>query len=355
MMLPPKPPIAPMPPPIDAVQRPIKRLYQAFTCYETLLSKDESQLPLVKRVPYVPFRAMYDNKDKCWYGLLRSLLDLQKQHNVEQSAMIQLVQLMPKSSWMGPKGTFHNRRDWEQKLATPGAMLEYNGRIGKPEQIKPDAIPRHLVEMAMSRPQAMREVSGVNVELTGARVGSDPGVVMEQRTKAALTVLAPLFDNFREAKKSIGMILLAYIQRFVTPGRRIRVIGDKPGDMQVIEMTLDMSVGRYDVTVEETNASVNDRTAALNILQTTLPMMLKSGMPMPPEIIDLLPIEPAIRDAMKRQMAWTMAIQGQLPPPNWKPGDPVPMPMPPPGMAPPGAPPPGAPPAHAPPHAPPPQ
>ncbi len=335
---PPPPPIPPMPAPLQATQRPIKRLYQAFTAYETVLSRDASELPLVKRIPYVPFRAMYDKRDKVWYGLLRSLVDLQKQHNVEQSAMIQLVQLMPKSSWMGPKGTFQNRREWEQKVATPGAMLEYNGRIGKPEQIKTEAIPRHLVEMAMSRPQSMREISGINIELTGVKQGQDPGVVMEQRTKAALTVLAPLFDNFRETKKVAGMILLAYVQRFVSPGRRIRVIGDKPGDISVVQMTQDMTIGRYDVTVEESNATINDRTAALNILQTTLPMMLKSGMPMPPDIIDLLPIEPSIRDSMKRQMAYTMAIQGQLPPPNWKIGDPVPMPA---APAPPGLPPPG--------------
>jgi hypothetical protein len=32
-------------------------------------------------------------------------MDIQRQHNVEQSAIIQLIQQMPHASWMGPKGS----------------------------------------------------------------------------------------------------------------------------------------------------------------------------------------------------------------------------------------------------------
>jgi hypothetical protein len=69
----------------------------------------------------------------------------------------------------------------------------------------------------------MRAISGVNVDMMGQRVASDPGVVMEMRQKAAKTVLAPIFDNFRQSKIVLGMVLLAYIQTYVSVGRRIRV------------------------------------------------------------------------------------------------------------------------------------
>src|SRR6478609_3440828 len=96
----------------------------------------------------------------------------------------------------------------ESGLATPGKMLEYNAQRGKPEPIETPTIPRHLLELAQTRPASMREVSGVNVELTGVRQGSDAGVVMEHRAKAAQTVLAPLFENARRTKKVLGKVLL---------------------------------------------------------------------------------------------------------------------------------------------------
>jgi hypothetical protein len=57
-----------------------------------------------------------------------------------------------------------------------------------------------------------------------------------------------------------------------------------------------MTEGRFDLKVEEANASINDRMETLTVLQTTLPMLLKQGVPVPPEIVDLLPMNPDLRD-----------------------------------------------------------
>lgn len=338
----------PFPPTIQATQRQIRCLYQAFTCSDVLLDKRKCPVTGLKRQPYVPFRALFDKIKKEWFGILRPLLDPQKQHNVEQSAIVQWTQQMPKNAWIGPKGSFHNKQEWQEKIAQPGAMLEYNAQRGKPEAVQPPALPRHMVDMAFSRPQMMREISGVNTEMTGQRQGQDAGVVMEMRRKAATTVLAPIFDNYRRSKIEVGRILLAYIQTYIKVGRKIRVLGQD--DNHYVEMTEQMGLLRYDITVDETNSTVNDRIATLNILQTTLPTLMKAGMAAPPEFVDLLPCPPHVRAAWKRQIAWQMTISGQLPPTGWQPGMPVPAPA-----APPGAPPPGAPPPAAQPHPQPPQ
>jgi len=272
----------------------------------------------------VSFRALLDEYLKEWFGIIRPIIDPQKQHNVEQSAIVQLIQLMPKQSWMGPKGVFHNKVEWQEKISQPGAMLEYNASRGKPEAIKAEPPARHLIDMAMARPQMMRDISGVNVDMMGQRVAGDPGVVMEMRQKAARSVLAPIFDNFRMTKIALGKVLLAYIQTYISEGRKLRIVG--PEGAQAVEMTRDMTIGKYDITVEETNSTVNDRIATLNVMQTTLPQMAKAGITIPPEIIDLLPMPPNVRQAIKRQMSWDMTIAGRLPPPNWQPGMPVPMP-----------------------------
>jgi hypothetical protein len=77
----------------------------------------------------------------------------------------------------------------------------------------------------MSRPQQLREITGINSEMTGQRT-PDAGVVLEMRKKAATTVLAPLFDNYRRSKIEVGKVLLCYMQTYIAPGRRLRVIGN---------------------------------------------------------------------------------------------------------------------------------
>lgn len=328
----------PAPKALQASQRPIKCIYQAFTAGKTLLAKSKPGLRDLKRFPYVPFRAIADKVKGEWFGLLRLLIDIQRQHNVEQSVLVHLWQLMPKGGWAGPRGSFHNKHEWHEKSSQPGATLEFNVVRGmKPEPIPQPAVPRHLVELAFSRPNAMREISGVNVEMTGQRQGSDAGVVMEMRKKAAQTVQAPMFDNYRQSKKAVGEVLLAYIQTYVKPNRKIRVLGEEGA--QYVEMTEQMQLGRYDLVVEETNSTVNDRMATLNILQTTLPQLMKAEIPIPPNFVDLMPMPPHIRDEWKRMIAWKMTITGQLPPPDWRPGMPIPAPTIPPGAAPAGLPP----------------
>jgi hypothetical protein len=325
----------PMPPPLQSKERPLRRFYQAFFCGDQLIEKRCCEIKKLRRYPYVRFGAMYDKKKRCWYGLLLTGMDIQRQHNVEQSAIIQLIQQMPHASWMGPKGSYHNKNEWEQKLAQPGKLLEYNATRGKPEQIDTPAVPRHLVELAMSRPQQLREITGINTEMTGQRT-PDAGVVMEMRKKAATTVLAPLFDNFRRAKLEFGKVLLCYMQTYIKPGRRLRVIGEgKAGWVIATEQMVD---GRFDLKVEETNSSINDRLETLTVMQTTLPQMLQAGVPIPPEFVDLLPMNPDIRDAMKRLISWSLTVNNLLPPPDWQPGMPAvapAAPLPPPAGSPP--------------------
>jgi hypothetical protein len=310
----------PMPPPLQAKERPLRKYYQAFFCGDVLLEKRCCEVKNLRRYPYVRFGAIFDKGKRQWYGLLTAAMDIQRQHNVEQSAIIQLIQQMPHASWMGPKGSFHNKNEWETKLAQPGKLLEYNSSRGKPEQIDTPAVPRHLVELAMSRPQQLREVSGINSEMTGQRT-PDAGVVLEMRKQAATTVLAPIFDNYRRSKLEVGKVLLCYGQTYIKPGRRLRIIGKEKAGW--VEATIDMTEGRFDLKVEEANASINDRMETLTVLQTTLPMLLKQGIPVPPDIVDLLPMNPDLRTEMKRMISWQLTVNNMLPPPDWQPGMPA--------------------------------
>jgi hypothetical protein len=333
----PMPEMPQIPGPLEYRQRPIKRMYRAFTCYDQLLEKAPYEMKGLKRFPYVPQRGFRDKAKGVWFAFVDLIMDVQLQHNIEQSIIVQLQQLMPKASWMGPKGAFHNKQDWEKGLAKPGAMLEYNASRGKPEPIPQPTIPRHMIDMMVTRTQAMRDISGVNFEMSGR--GADTGVVIEKRKASAKTSLAPIFDNYRRTKIELGKVLLAFIQHYIKPGRVIRVVGPDGNSEQVV-MSKEMQAGRFDITVDEGENNVNDQFDALYVLQTTLPQMMKAGIPITPEFIDLLPIPPHIKTGWKRQISWEMTVAGRIPPAGWEPGMPLPpapgMPMMPPGLPPEG-------------------
>jgi hypothetical protein len=301
-------PVPPAPQQTPMMERPIRCFYQAFACGGVLLHKDKSPIPEARRFPYVPIYGYFDKVKREHFGVVRNIADVQRQTNVEQSAIVHMIQLAPKAGWMAPRGAFHDKQKWMSSAARPGAMLEYNAQKGKPEPLQQPQLPRHLVDLAMSRMQSMKAISGVNTEMTGERVAGDAGVAMEMRKKAAMTILATLFDNHRLAKKVLGKLLIVYIQAFMPMGRRIRVIGPKDAP-EYAQFTQDLQFARFDAVVDETEATVNDRIQTLTLLQTVLPTLIDAGIPIPPGLIDLFPIPPHVRDEWKATLG-----QGQPPP-----------------------------------------
>jgi hypothetical protein len=304
------PPAPEAPPRLEYRETPIKRFFQGFVCADFVLERREAPTPRLKRFPYAPCFGMRDEEGECWFGVVRAIKDAQRQHNVEQSAILHWTQTSPKGGWMAPKGAFVDRTRWEQRSSQSGAILEYNPQRGKPEEIRPPALPRHMVELSPARLQAMRDISGVNVDLMGNAIKDTPGVVMEMRRKQGLTVLQTLFDNLRLTRRIVGEILLAYIQEFMADGRMLRIVG--PQGQKHIQITQDVTFGQYDVVIEDSTDSPTDKMATMHILQTTLPMLMKAGIPIPPSFVDLLPISPHIRDE------WKQLLMG--PPPGAQPG-----------------------------------
>ena len=315
--------------PLQHVERPIKLFYQGYVCGDVVLDRAKAPIRRLKRFPYVPIFGLWDDEDECWFGIVRPIKDAQRQHNVEQSAILHWTQVSPKTGWVGPKGSFVDRRRWETMSSKPGFIGEYNPSRGKPEQVRPAAIPRHIVELAGTRLQSMRDISGVNVDLLGSGVKETPGVVMELRRKQAMTVLQTLFDNLRLARRVLGEVLIAYIQEYVADDRKVRIVGQMGA--QWVPATSDLQFSTFDAVVEDSPDTPTDKMATMHILQTTLPMLVKSGLPVPPSIVDTLPIAPHIKQEWKMMLQQMMGMgggaPGEGPPPQGGPGAPAPQPQ----------------------------
>lgn len=308
----------PMPePPPEAARRAITRFYQAFTVGNVVLEKMPHPVPEARRIPYVRFAGIRKKKEKGWRGLIDGLKDAQRQINIESSSIVYQIQKMAKGGWIAPRGAYVDKEKWQTQAAQPGVLLEYDPRKGKPDTMDGQSPPRHLIELVQTRMAAIRDISGVNIEMQGIRQGQDPGVVLQLRKQAAMTTLAVFFDHARLGRRALAKVLIPYIQKFIAPERQIAVLGPDGGARYVV-MDDNMRLARYEAAIDDVTASPNDRSETLTVLQTLLPVMLKAGVPVPPQMVDIIPMPPHVREAFKAMMEQQMGMSPQAAAP---PGD----------------------------------
>lgn len=294
---------------IDYIKRPIKQFFHGFVCGSVTLLKEPSPHTNLKSFPIIPIFGLRDDEDESWFGIVKSIKDAQRQHNVEQSSLLHWVQTQPKSGWIAPRGAFVDKRRWEQRSSQAGFIGEYNATRGMPQQLRAMPLPRHILEMAQTRLQNMRDISGVNVELLGSSPKDTAGIVMQMRQRQGMTILETYFDNLRLTRRLIGTVLISMIQQYIADDRKVRIMGERGA--RYVQATTDLQFGKFDAIVEDSTDTPNDKMATMYILQTTLPMLLQAGVPVPPSFVDILPISQHIKDEWKQMLENMMNQQPQ--------------------------------------------
>jgi hypothetical protein len=133
------------------------------------------------------------------------------------------------------------------------------------------------------------------------------GVLEAQRKQSAVTILAPMFDALRRFRKSQGRLLLEYIRNYISDGRLMRITGPQ-GEAQYIPLVKAPDSVEYDVVVDQSPTSPDFREKTWSAIQSLLPVMLKTGHPIPPSVFDASPLPIKVAEEFK-QMS-----QKQIPP-----------------------------------------
>jgi hypothetical protein len=85
-----------------------------------------------------------------------------------------------------------------------------------------------MIQMEEQLKTLIMEISGVNEELLGSAVDDKAGILSMLRQGAGLTTLQKLFDQFDEAQRMCGDIIIEMIQKNWTYGKIRQVIGEDP-------------------------------------------------------------------------------------------------------------------------------
>lgn len=288
---------------------------QAFVIGKTLL--EEGDAPIKDDFSYKFITAKRDRNKNRWYGLVRSMVDPQRWANKFFSQLLHIIGSNAKGGLMAEEGATSNWRKLEQDWAKADSIVKLNdGALSKGKIMPKPPTPfpaeiNHLLSFAV---QSLRDTSGVNLEMLGLADREQPGILEAQRKQAALVVLGTIFDALRRYRKEQGRLLAKFIRTYLSDGRLVR-IQQGNGLEQYVPLVRDAVSFEYDVVVDEAPTSQNTKERTFAILMQLMPALTKMGVPMPPDVMDYLPLPTGFVEKWKQTV---MQAQQQPKPPDPK-------------------------------------
>jgi hypothetical protein len=221
-----------------------------------------------------------DRNKRQWTGLVRSMRDPQKWANALFSSVLHQIQTSGKGVMMEKDAVDDVQkaeRDWANASRIVWVKTGALGQHPKIKQKEQNSIPAGTMELMQFALGALRDVSGVNIEAMGLADRQQAASLEYQRRQAASTILAPFFDGFRRYRKENGRLLLDLMRNLLTDGRLVRVVG--PDYEKYVPLLKDDDTLEYDIIIDESPSSPNQKEASWLILQQLLPVIGKNLTP----------------------------------------------------------------------------
>lgn len=259
------------------------------------------------------FKCITGKRDRAkghWYGIVRGMKDPQRWANKWLSQTLHIINSNAKGGVIAERDAFDNPRKAEKDWSNPTAITFVKpGKLGairdKPQTPYPASI-ANLMEFAIT---SIRDVSGVSQELMGSRETDQPASLEYQRRQAGVTVLSWIFDSLRKYRKEQGRLLIEYIRKYLSDGRKIRILGDD-GAQQYIPLMAMPDTLKYDIVVDEAPMSPNQKEVAWSAIVQLMPQLARA--PIPPDAwIELLKYSPLPETVVQKIGASIQQAQAQ--------------------------------------------
>lgn len=278
-----------------------RKYYRAYLG-KSLLLKEES--PFQGHFSFKCITGKREGVKGTYFGLVRQMKDPQKWANKWLSQTLHIMNANAKSGVMVEDGVAEDMNEFEQNWARPDAVTRLakgalTGPNGAKIQPKPVAqFPAGFFQMTQYAVQSIRDASGVNMELLGLVDREQAGVLEAQRKKAAMAILATLFDSLRRYRKSQGRLLMQIITRFLSDGRLIRIAGEEGA--KYVPLLKAQDVEKFDVIVDDAPTSPHQKEMTWLMLQQMLPMVKDQMTPdMWALVLDASPLPSAVNEKFK--------------------------------------------------------
>lgn len=305
--------------PMTVAQRPVRRVRWSVMCGDTIIYDKWSIYDSYTIVGFFPYFRRGITR-----GIVADLLDPQREINKKRSSITDILSRNANSGWIYHEQSMNpeQKANIKQYGARPGVNIEWKGDAAfKPERLQPGGYPQGLDRLEEKSDDDMFKISGINESAFGQVDTVQSGRAIEAKQRQAVIALQPNLSNFTRSKKLQGRKSLELIQRHYTEQRIFRIIGedghivqkiinqmqvDPTGNSSPVKRILnDVTVGKYQVTVNETPMSANFQEAQF---QEALMLLQKMG-PVGMALIQSRPDLLVQMSSLPRKEEWIQAIK----------------------------------------------
>lgn len=282
-----------------------KKYFRAFACANVILDQGES--PYQMGFTYGFMTGRRDRNTNTWYGIGRSLADPQRFLNKILSEAVHIMQTQAKGGLMAEQDAFADPRRAEIEWAKPDSIVWMeDGSLSNPTGPKvlpkpQSPIPAGFDKFLLFAMQALPETSGLNLEIMGMANKVQPGIVEAQRKQSAMTMIQWAFDSLKRYYEVHGNRLAYYLKEYLSDGRLIRITGDA-GHQQYIPLMRDKLTMEFDVVVDESPTSANQKEKTFAVMMELLPIMAQAGQGIPPEFWEHSPLPSELAEKLTKAM-----------------------------------------------------
>lgn len=222
-----------------------------------------------------------DRNARSWYGIVRPMKDPQRWANKWMSQGLYVLNTNAKGGVMVEDGAVKDIRKFEQDWTKPDAVVELNpGGIGRIQERTDRPFPQGFDRLTTMAVEAIWQVTGLNPEIQGNANRDQPGVLEYQRKQAGMNILAPIFDSYRRYRKEQGRLLFEMIREYISDGRLVRIVGQQKA--RYVPLIKQPGALEYDVIVDDTPTSPNQKELTWQVLQPLLPILIEKA---PPQVL----------------------------------------------------------------------
>jgi hypothetical protein len=287
-----------------------KVFYQCFIGMQIL----DVQPMKMGRFQFSAMTGERDRRDRCFYGMVRAMLDPQNWSNKWLSQVLHIMNSNAKGGLIAETDAFVNVKKAEREWSDPTKITWVKpGSIAK-NKVKEKQMaqfPSGLDQLMMFAISSIRDVTGINLELLGQADREQAASLEQQRRQSAMTILATLFNNLRKYRRWDGELLLQFIW-LLPDGTLARVL--EQGQYKYIPFYKQgKKIEDYDIIIDEAPSSPDQKQFVWAITAQILQMNILP----PPAIIALLKYSP-YPESVVQEIQKALGIGGELPPDQLK-------------------------------------
>ena len=216
-----------------------------------------------------------DKLSGLFYGIVRAVKDPQRWSNKFFSQVMYLLNSQSKGGLMAEKGAFDDQRQAEESWSKSDTItwMKDGSLAGAAPRVKekpPAQFPTGFFALFNEAKEAISQVTGLSPEFLGTREVDQAGVLEYQRKQSSLNLLASLFNSLRRYRKRQGKTMLYLIQKYLSDGRLVRIVGD--GKARYVPL-VKKADAQYDIIVDDAPTSPNEKERTWGVLLQLMPFV----------------------------------------------------------------------------------